>query len=54
MENDPLKRIVTPSMINDYFVSECKKDKKLHNILKSGEQFTKEDIEQLSQLPSVR
>jgi len=54
MENDTLKRIVTPSMINDYFVLECKKDKKLHDLSKSGKQFTKEDVEQLSKLPTVR
>jgi predicted transcriptional regulator len=54
MKNDTLKRIVTPSKLNDYFVSECKKDKKLLNILKSGKQFTKEDVEQLAQLPIER
>jgi hypothetical protein len=51
MENDPLKRLVTLSMINDYLMLKDKKNETIINILKTGEPFTKEDVEQLAQLP---
>ena len=54
MENDPLKRIVTPSMFIEYLEKKSKENEKINNILKTGKQFTKEDVEQLSQLPLVR
>ena len=54
METDPLKRIVTPSTINDHLLEKCKENTKLINILKTGKQFTVDDVEELSQLPRVR
>jgi hypothetical protein len=54
MKNDPLKRIVTPSMIIEYLTMKSKENEKINNILKTGTPFTEDDVEQLSKLPNVR
>jgi len=54
MKNDPLKRIITPSMIIEYLEMESKENEKLVNILKNGKPFTEVDVEQLAQLPDVK
>lgn len=51
MKNDPVTALMTTNMINDHLMEKCKENAKLINILKTGKQFTDEDVEMLKQLP---